>query len=84
MHTSHKAHIGSSKAGLEAAAAAATAAAAAEQKEDAHSGAAEGSDGKQEAEERPPVPRLAICIMVAGTRGDVQPFVALGLKLQVS
>lgn len=34
--------------------------------------------------ERPPVPKLSICIMVAGTRGDVQPFIALGLGLQVS
>ena len=33
--------------------------------------------------ERPPVPKLAICIMIAGTRGDVQPFIALGLKLKV-
>ena len=33
--------------------------------------------------ERPPVPKLAICIMIAGTRGDVQPFIALGIKLKV-
>ena len=32
---------------------------------------------------RPPVPNLRIVIMVAGTRGDVQPFIALGLRLQV-
>jgi hypothetical protein len=29
------------------------------------------------------VPPLNIVIMIAGTRGDVQPFLALGLKLQV-
>ena len=29
------------------------------------------------------VPKLRIVIMVAGTRGDVQPFIALGLRLQV-
>lgn len=34
-------------------------------------------------QQRPPVPKLAICIMVAGTRGDVQPFIALGLGLKV-
>jgi hypothetical protein len=33
-------------------------------------------------QQRPPVPKLAICIMVAGTRGDVQPFIALGLGLK--
>jgi hypothetical protein len=33
-------------------------------------------------EERPPVPKLAICIMIAGTRGDVQPFISLGLQLK--
>lgn len=33
---------------------------------------------------RPPVPKLAIVLMCAGTRGDVQPFIALGLKLKVS
>ena len=33
---------------------------------------------------RPTVPNLRIVIMVAGTRGDVQPFIALGLRLQVS
>ena len=32
---------------------------------------------------RPAVPHLRIVIMVAGTRGDVQPFIALGLRLQV-
>ncbi|KAK9830159.1 hypothetical protein WJX72_010056 [[Myrmecia] bisecta] len=32
--------------------------------------------------ERPPVPPLRIVIMIAGTRGDVQPFIALGLQLQ--
>ena len=32
---------------------------------------------------RPAVPKLRIVIMVAGTRGDVQPFIALGLRLQV-
>lgn len=29
------------------------------------------------------VPKLAIVLMCAGTRGDVQPFIALGLELQV-
>ena len=33
---------------------------------------------------RPPVPKLAIVLMCAGTRGDVQPFIALGLKLKVT
>ena len=32
---------------------------------------------------RPAVPPLNVVIMVAGTRGDVQPFIALGLKLKV-
>ena len=32
---------------------------------------------------RPAVPNLRIVMMVAGTRGDVQPFIALGLRLQV-
>lgn len=32
---------------------------------------------------RQPVPKLAVLLMCAGTRGDVQPFIALGLKLQV-
>ena len=31
----------------------------------------------------PPVPKLAVVLMCAGTRGDVQPFIALGLQLQV-
>lgn len=30
------------------------------------------------------VPRLAVVLMAAGTRGDVQPFIALGLQLKVS
>lgn len=30
----------------------------------------------------PPVPPLNICIMVVGTRGDVQPFIALGRGLK--
>ncbi|GMH35759.1 hypothetical protein BSKO_03627 [Bryopsis sp. KO-2023] len=30
----------------------------------------------------PPVPHLDICIMVVGTRGDVQPFIALGRGLK--
>ena len=29
------------------------------------------------------MPKLAVCIMIAGTRGDVQPFIALGLKMKV-
>lgn len=29
------------------------------------------------------VPRLAVVLMAAGTRGDVQPFIALGLQLKV-
>lgn len=33
---------------------------------------------------RPPVPKLAIVLMCAGTRGDVQPFIALGLQLKVT
>lgn len=28
------------------------------------------------------IPLLSICIMIAGTRGDVQPFIALGLRLK--
>ena len=32
---------------------------------------------------RPAVPQLAIVLMCAGTRGDVQPFIALALQLQV-
>lgn len=35
-------------------------------------------------EARPPVPKLAVVLMCAGTRGDVQPFIALGLQLKVS
>lgn len=38
----------------------------------------------QELAQRPPVPKMSICIMVAGTRGDVQPFIALGLGLKVT
>ena len=30
------------------------------------------------------VPRLSIVMLVCGTRGDVQPFIALGLKMKVS
>ena len=30
------------------------------------------------------VPRLAVVLMCAGTRGDVQPFIALGLQLKVT
>ena len=29
-----------------------------------------------------PLPSLSIVIMAVGTRGDVQPFISLGLKLQ--
>lgn len=30
------------------------------------------------------VPRLAVVLMAAGTRGDVQPFIALSVQLKVS
>jgi len=33
--------------------------------------------------QQPPVPLLSIAMLVCGTRGDVQPFIALGLKLKV-
>ena len=48
--------------------------------------AAQEDAGKQHNPEpsRPPVPKLAIVLMCAGTRGDVQPFIALGLQLQVT
>jgi len=60
--------------------------------EDAESAAAERAaslklaglelkEGKS-TEERPPVPPLTVVMLVAGTRGDVQPFIALGLKLK--
>lgn len=39
------------------------------------------SRGHEAEGDRPPVPRLAIVIMVAGTRGDVQPFIAFALRL---
>lgn len=29
------------------------------------------------------IPRLTICILIVGTRGDVQPFIAIGKKLMV-
>lgn len=29
------------------------------------------------------IPRLTICILIVGTRGDVQPFIAIGRKLMV-
>lgn len=47
--------------------------------------AAQASAGTQHSTKppRPPVPKLAVVLMCAGTRGDVQPFIALGLKLQV-
>ena len=32
---------------------------------------------------RPAVPKLTIVMLICGTRGDVQPFIALGLKLKV-
>lgn len=32
---------------------------------------------------RTEVPRLSIVMLVCGTRGDVQPFIALGLKMKV-
>ncbi|KAL3162062.1 hypothetical protein ABBQ38_009126 [Trebouxia sp. C0009 RCD-2024] len=46
--------------------------------------AAQASAGTQHSTKppRPPVPKLAVVLMCAGTRGDVQPFIALGLKLQ--
>ena len=48
--------------------------------------AAQVDAGKQHTPKpsRPPVPKLAIVLMCAGTRGDVQPFIALGLQLQVT
>jgi len=30
-----------------------------------------------------PIPCLTICILIVGTRGDVQPFIAIGKKLMV-
>ena len=46
-------------------------------------GLSQRSKADTENKPRPAVPKLRIVIMVAGTRGDVQPFIALGLRLQV-
>ncbi len=43
----------------------------------------EGKKQPQAVLPRAAVPKLAIVLMCAGTRGDVQPFIALGLELQV-
>lgn len=43
-------------------------------------------EGKKPPHAVPPkaaVPKLAVVLMCAGTRGDVQPFIAFGLELQV-
>ena len=47
--------------------------------------AAPAGSGKVAAEQyvRPAVPKLTIVMLICGTRGDVQPFIALGLKLKV-
>ncbi|KAL0052666.1 hypothetical protein WJX82_005636 [Trebouxia sp. C0006] len=42
----------------------------------------EGKKQPQAVLPRAAVPKLAIVLMCAGTRGDVQPFIALGLELQ--
>lgn len=44
---------------------------------------AKGADQPLMPQPRRVVPPLAIVLMCAGTRGDVQPFIALGLQLQV-
>lgn len=50
----------------------------------AHSEAASGAEafGETEAEVRD-IPPLQIVMLIVGTRGDVQPFVAIGKRLQV-
>lgn len=80
LEEDHEVHIGSRKSGMEAAAAAAVEQEAAEAA--AETAAEQSAESQQEMAQRPPVPKMSICIMVAGTRGDVQPFIALGLGLK--
>jgi sterol 3beta-glucosyltransferase len=45
-------------------------------------GIAEEWEGDEEIDQRP-IPPLKIVMLIVGTRGDVQPFIAIGKKLQV-
>lgn len=46
-------------------------------------GIAEEGEGDEEIDQKP-IPPLKIVMLIVGTRGDVQPFIAIGKKLQVT
>ena len=50
--------------------------------EESDPGTAEELEEDEEIDQRP-IPPLKIVMLIVGTRGDVQPFIAIGKKLQV-
>ncbi len=88
VHVEGAAAAGAGAAGAAAAAAAAAAAGAVEEEPPpatTEAGAAEGEGARSSFVPPPvPIPRMAVVLMVVGTRGDIQPFVALGKLLKAN